>query len=409
MAKPRAARLETATARLRLPVRRRPYPGPSVTRGVHLYYRRNRTAGTWVVKAANGHGQYWTKAFACADDFEKSDGRAILTYHQATEAAKRVARGDANAPDTKPVTVEDALTAYDKDLQSRGADAANARRVRRHLTPALAGKPVGLLRLTDLRDWRDGLIAKGLRPANINRTAAGLRAALELAATLDHRITNRETFRLLRRLPGAGKARRIVLSDADVLKIVEAAYQECHALGVLVQALAETGARVSQIARVRHIDLQADRADPRVLIPTSFKGHRQKERQSTAVPITPDLGGKLKAMRGNRDDDEILLRKADGAAWNTAHKSDYFGPFADAVKRAGLDPKTTSYALRHSSICRALLAGIPVSIVSRLHDTSAREIEAHYGRYILDVSEQLARRSLLTPPSIGANVVAVRK
>ena len=127
-----------------------------------------------------------------------------------------------------------------------------------------------------------------------------MRAALELAATLDHRITNREAFRLLRRLPGAGKARRIVLSDADVLKVVEAAYQEDHALGVLVQALAETGARVSQIARVRRIDLQADRADPRVLIPTSFKGHRQKERQSTAVPITPDLAGKLKAMRASR-------------------------------------------------------------------------------------------------------------
>jgi hypothetical protein len=122
-----------------------------------------------VVKAANGHGQYWTKAFAEADDFEKSDGRSIMTYHQATEAAKKVARGDATAPDTKPLTVEDALTAYARDLRSRGADAANARRVRRHLTPTLAGKPVGLLRLTDLRDWRDGLIAKGLRPANINR------------------------------------------------------------------------------------------------------------------------------------------------------------------------------------------------------------------------------------------------
>jgi integrase len=362
-----------------------------------------------VVKAANGHGQYWTKAFACADDFEQSNGRAILTYHEATEAAKKVARGDANAPDTKPVTVEDALATYERDLESRGADAANARRVRRHLTPALAGKPVGLLRLTDLRDWRDGLIAKGLRPANINRTAAGLRAALELAGTLDHRITNRETFRLLRRLPGAGKARRIVLSDADVLKIVEAAYQECHALGVLVQALAETGARVSQIARVRRIDLQADRADPRVLIPTSFKGHRQKERQSTAVPITPDLGGKLKAMASNRDDEQPLLVKSDGSGWCTSNKSDYFLPFGVVVARAGFNATITTYSLRHSSICRALLAGIPVSIVSRLHDTSAREIEAHYGRYILDVSEQLARRSLLTAPPVAANLVALRK
>jgi integrase len=222
---------------------------------------------------------------------------------------------------------------------------------------------------------------------------------------LDHRITNREAFRLLRRLPGSGKARRIVLSDADVLKIVEAAYQEDHPLGVLVQLLAECGCRVSQAARIKCADLQAGRADPRVLVPTSFKGHRQKERQSTAVPITPDLASKLKAMRGNRDDEQSLLVKSDGFAWNTSNKSDYFQPFGAVVARAGLDPKITSYALRHSSICRALLANIPVSVVAKLHDTSAREIEAHYGRYILDVSEQIARRALLAPQPSADNVV----
>jgi hypothetical protein len=99
----------------------------------------------------------------------------------------------------------------------------------------------------------------------------------------------------------------------------------------------------------------------------------------------------------------------DGTGRNTANKSDYFQPFGAVVARAGLEPKITSYALRHSSICRALLAGIPVSIVSRLHDTSAREIESHCGKYILDVSEQLARRSLLTAPPVAANVVALRK
>jgi hypothetical protein len=252
---------------------------------------------------------YWTDAFAFADDFEKSDGRTILTYYEATETAKRVARGDANAPESKPVTVEDALAAYKRDLVSRDADPANAKRVRKHLTPALAGKPVSLLRLTDLRDWRDGLVAKGLRPANINRVASGLRAALELAATLDHRINNQEAFRQLRRLPGSGKARRIVLPDGDVLKLVKAGYENDRALGVLVHTLAETGARMSQLARVRCGDLQADRADPRLLIPTSFKGHRAKERQVVAVPITGDLAGKLKVMSANRNDDEVLLRR----------------------------------------------------------------------------------------------------
>jgi hypothetical protein len=62
--------------------------------------------------------------------------------------------------------------------------------------------------------------------------------------------------------------------------------------------------------------------------------------------------------------------------------------------------------LRHSSICRALLKGVPVSIVARLHDTSAREIEAHYSHFILDVAgDVLSRKGLLQPEAPAAKVV----
>ena len=66
----------------------------------------------------------------------------------------------------------------------------------------------------------------------------------------------------------------------------------------------------------------------------------------------------------------------------------------------------TSYALRHSSICRALLAGVPVSVVAKLHDTSSREIEAHYAAYILDVAgDVLSRRGLLRPEAPTAGTI----
>ena len=45
-----------------------------------------------------------------------------------------------------------------------------------------------------------------------------------------------------------------------------------------------------------------------------------------------------------------------------------------AVAAAGLDPhEVTIYALRHSSIVRQLLAGVPVRVVAVNHDTSDRE------------------------------------
>ena len=116
----RDGRLESRTARLQLAVRKKPYTGPSLSRGIILEYRRNVRNGRWVVKAANGHGAYWEKSFADADDFESSDGSHVLTFHQACDTAKSLARGKTDVPGDKPMTVADAVAAYKRDLQSRG-------------------------------------------------------------------------------------------------------------------------------------------------------------------------------------------------------------------------------------------------------------------------------------------------
>src|SRR6187431_1829285 len=94
--------LESRSSRLRLKIRRRPYSGPSLARGIALMYRRNKTNGTWVVKASDGHGGYWTKAFAEADDYEDSDRKAVLTFYEAQDAAKKLVRGGDETADTAP-------------------------------------------------------------------------------------------------------------------------------------------------------------------------------------------------------------------------------------------------------------------------------------------------------------------
>jgi hypothetical protein len=107
--------LESRSARLRLKIRRRPYSGPSLARGIMLLYRRNKTNGTWVLKASDGHGAYWTKGFALADDFENSDGKSILTFYEAQDQAKKLARGTDDAAGTAPLTVDGALKDYRRD------------------------------------------------------------------------------------------------------------------------------------------------------------------------------------------------------------------------------------------------------------------------------------------------------
>ena len=174
--------LESRSARLKLKVRRRPYSGPSLARGIALMYRRNKTNGTWVLKASTGSNAYWTKGFALADDFEDADDNNVLTFHQAQDAAKKLARGDNGSA---LITVDGALTAYRADLIARQANPYNAEHPRVHLGSHLLARPVALLTSTELTNWRDGLLGT-MRPATINRLCRCVCAALAQAATRDH-------------------------------------------------------------------------------------------------------------------------------------------------------------------------------------------------------------------------------
>jgi integrase len=405
--KVRDSRLESRSARLRLALKWKPYAGPTLARGISLNYRRNKSNGTWVVKASDGQGAYWTKGFAVADDYEDADGEHVLTFHQAQDRAKALARGRDTSSDSKPMTVVAALDAYEADLKSRGGRKSNVSRVREHMTGALAAKPVAMLSAQELRQWRDSLITKGLKPASVNRTRTGLRAALELAATLDRRIDNQREFKVgLKGIPGATNARRIVLVDADVRKIVEGAYAQGDVFGLFIETLAVTGARMSQVARLNVEDLQADRVAPRVLMPSSFKGEggHFKGHKRVPVPITIALAGKLNDAAGDRPGDAPLLINTDGVRWEeSSYRRCFLEPFQCVVGSAGLDQSITGYALRHSSIVRQLLAGVPTTVVAQIHDTSTKEIEAHYGAYITDFSDALSRRALI---EIGASEAA---
>src|SRR5215468_2187044 len=205
--------LESRSARLRLKVRRRPYSGPSLARGIALMYRRNKTNGTWVLKVSDGHGAYWTKGFALSDDYEDSDGKAVLTFYEAQDAAKKLARGEDGGADVAPITIDTALKDYRRDLEARSANPYNAEHPRLHLTSALLSKPVAMLTGKELQGWRDSLLIK-MAPATITRLCRCICAALGLAAQHDKRIQNREAWEMgLAGLPDAQEARNVVLSD----------------------------------------------------------------------------------------------------------------------------------------------------------------------------------------------------
>jgi integrase len=381
----------------------------TVAPGIGLGYRRNQGAGTWAVRAADGHGGNWEKAFAVADDHEEADGEHVLTFWQAQDKARSLARGT-DADTGRPATLAEALDDYENDLRARGGDAGNATRARGHLTPALLSRPVSLLTARELRRWRDSLIAGGLKAATVNRTTKMVRAAANLAARNDPRIVNRGAWRdALGALPDTHAPRNAILPDESVRALIAAAWALDPAIGALVETAAVTGARVSQLARLTISDLQDGEA-PRLMMPSSKKGSR-KRIERRPVPVPPSLVLKLRVAAGKRSGAEPLLLKPDGTAWHQTRPDDHLEPFAQAAARAGV-AGATSYSLRHSAIVRSLLANVPVRVVAANVDSSTLEIERTYSRFIGDHADEIARRALLdagAPPSNNIVPLAGRR
>jgi integrase len=378
--------------RLKNPIRKKPY-FETIAPGIALGYRRNQGAGAWLVRAADGRGGNWLKGFAVADDLEPANGNAVMTYTQAQDEARKLARtgtATGTTENSAPITVAKAIDLYEADLKLRGGNKANACQLRIHMPPRLGIKPVAMLVDSDLRNWRNGLVTiEGLKTSSADRHGKSMKAALTLAARGDKRITNNAEWRNgLTKLPDQNNARNVILSDAVVQSVISTAYDADYMIGVWCQTLSETGNRESQIKRVEVQDLQADRAAPRLLVPSSRKGTNRKITRKP-LPITAELANHLvKLAAGKKPNDRLLTPIAELAR-----------KFRPVAKLLNLGDEVTPYALRHSSIARQLLKGIPTRLVASAHDTSVIEIERTYSHYIVsDQTESMLRDSLLAPP-----------
>jgi hypothetical protein len=152
-------------------------------------------------------------------------------------------------------------------------------------------------------------------------------------------------------------------------------------------------------------------------MPKSGKGggrlrvKRKVERVS--VPITPQLAVRLTAATAGRPHDAPLLLWRDHRGWGVEPSANYRADFRAIVAAIGLDPDVaTAYSLRHSSIVRQLLRGVPIRLVASLHDTSVSQIESNYSKYISEHSDEISRRALLhddEPPPVVDNVIPMTR
>lgn len=405
---------------------------------VHLGYRKGKRGGTWLVRWYDGK-KYQQRTFGTADDELREGtfdfGRAVKEARELVEAGRRTAQAAAAGP---LLTVRHAVEAYMSARDARDA-ARKGRETRSDATSRLSryvtgqvsrGKRKGVLAAplsevplhtlteADLLEWRAGL-PETLKGTTKRRLVNDLKAALN-ATYADSRSRLPSSLPTtikhgLRSLDEADHNEPIarenqILSAAQVASVVRAA-QEVDAeqgwdgdLFRLILILAATGARFSQVVRMRVRDLQPDAK--RLIIPVSLKGKRGKT-GSTPFPLGRDVLDAMAGATSGRSKDAPLLERwrskqvagsirwerIGRGAWRTA--SELNRPWAAIRERADLPKDVVVYSLRHSSIVRFLSDNQPIRLVAALHDTSVAMIERHYGRFIADGLEEMAARSVV--------------
>ena len=357
-----------------------------------------------------------TETIGHADDLADADGVNVLSFWQAQEKARALqAAKSADAPSRRGYTVADAIAAYLEHLSDRPETQRKARqRLAAYVPEKLAKVELAKLTAADLATWlrdmasrpgrvrttwesekhnlrnvdMDDLEVRRQRKSSSNRVLTILKAALNLAyangnAPSDHAWKRVKAFK------DADAARVRYLTIAEAQRIINAADP---AFRVLVQAALMTGARYSELCRLRVEDFNPD--SETLHVRTSKSG---KPRHVTLTEEGADFITSLCAGRAAR---APLL----GREWK---EGDQDRRMKAACEQASIDPPITFHGLRHTWASLSVMGGMPLIVVAKnLGHADTRMVEKHYGHlapsYIADVIRQHAPRFGVTAAKVKA-------
>lgn len=391
----RSAKLETRTARLKLPPGIRHYV--TISRGLALAYRRTEDGyGTWQARVWTGT-EYLYRALGVADDYQEADGESVLTFQQAQRKAGEIyeerdaiAAGATLAEAREPLTVaraaEHYLAWYRKERKSLHETKTT---IEAHILPKFGERLVSELREEDIKAWHERLaseparvrvnrLAKALkfraaaktddekraRKATANRILTVLKALLNKAVE-DKLASDDKAWRVVKPFKKVNEPRIHFLTDAEALRLVNACPPD---LRRLVQGALLTGARFGELAalrvhdvsiRTRHIYIAQSKSDKPRYISLNAEG----------VTLFQELVG------GKTGEAHVFV-KADGMIWGKNHA---VRPLAQACRVAKLRPAISFHELRHTYASHLAQAGVSLQIIAKLLGHSDTRItERHY-------------------------------
>jgi integrase len=389
----RKASLETRSARLKLPVARKPV-FIRIAPGLSLGYRRNQVAGTWVLRTADGKGGARTKAIGFADDYEDANGATVLDYWQAQDRGRLTGQRSDVPVTTAPPTVRRAAEIYLGVLEAKNARTARDTRgrLKLHFLGKFGDELVANLSKTRLEEWLNSLVAKSHDREMVRRSKDSANRVLSMVkALLNHtlrdplnRISDDHAWRLVKPFQGVASSRAVHFSVEEARALITAARDQDFA--ELLTAGFLTGARYGELiaCSVRDFD-----ATSMVLRVDGKTGPRTIVLQSEAATF-------FKRISKGRVPDEPLLTRSDGGRWSRSQQQ---RRMTLALERASLPKEGTFYALRHSYISRAIEGGVPLNIIAENCGTSIRMIETTYVKVLATRRREFIERGA---PTLGS-------
>jgi integrase len=390
----RNAKLDSRSARIKLPARREPY-WVVISKGCAIGYRKG-SGGTWIARYRDDAGKQHYNALGAADDAMDADGGGLcLSYaevqRKADEWFKLAARGfEGEGPRNGPYTVKDALADYIVAYRRKGGKSVDRTRwaVDALILPGLGSMQLAKLTRRRIEEWHEGLAnaAPRLRtkPGTVQkfrkkddspdairrRRSSANRVLTILKAALNHAHNARKVFsddawRSVKAFREADSARVSYLSDDEARRVVNHCSPDFRPL---VQAALLTGCRYGELVALTVADYNADAGTVHVRVSKSGKPRHvvltDEGRKCFDGVVAGKLGGAL------------AFTKADGTRWGASHQQRPFKAACEGAKVSAL----TFHELRHTYASRLVMNGVPLAVTAaQLGHSDTRMVEKHYG------------------------------
>ncbi len=275
-------------------------------------YLKGSRGGVWRARAYQG-GAYRKGRLGSADDHADADGRSVLTYGHAVEAALAWSKHDSPLP--SDATVKEIADTY-LDWHKAHSRAWKATEYKlATITEELGTRKASALTTSSVARWHVGLIeatddpeALRKRKATANRLLTVLRAALNYGWR-NGMVASADAWRRVRPFRDVDAPRVRFLSAAECKRLINASPAD---LRQLVRAALLTGCRYGELARLRVADFNADAGTITVA--------QTKAGKTRHVPLTDEGREFFEQAVLGLDHNAVIFHRTDGSEWKQSNQ-----------------------------------------------------------------------------------------